>query len=62
MRRAHELLHVLREPLDLLGGDDARFDEPLRELLRTVGWFSIRSAISGCVYAGSSPSLWPCRR
>ena len=30
MRRAHELLDVLREPLDLFGGDVARFHELLR--------------------------------
>ena len=29
---------------------------------RTVGWWSIRSTISGCVYAASSCSLWPKRR
>ena len=51
------------EALGVLLRDDAFRDELLRRTARArSGGCAIRSAISGCVYAGSSCSLWPKRR
>ena len=61
MRVSHGLLHGGVELLDVFLAQRARLDEPGRELLATVGWLSIVSYMSGCVYAGS-PSLCPKRR
>ena len=51
------LLDRARELVGLLLGDDALVDELCRVLLAHARCSLIRSAMSGCVYAGSSPSL-----
>ena len=53
-------LKVVQDRLGLLGRElSPRRSNSSRYSLRTVRWLPISSYISGCVYDGSSPSLWP---
>ena len=56
--RAELGLHAV----DFLRADDAFLDQPLGVDLDRVGCALMARYISGCVKAGSSDSLWPCRR
>ena len=63
VRLAERRGRLLLKPADLLLGDDALLGEQAAaNCSRTVGCSAIRAAISGCVYAASSCSLWPKRR
>jgi hypothetical protein len=60
--RAQVAVDLVDDPGRVVLRDQPLVDEPRRVHSRTVGCVSIRSTMSGCVYAASSCSLWPKRR